>query len=403
MKDFDEKDMTDEPYEDFKNLIPEKTLEDQQKEEKEQLRKKMLARHMIALPVYFIGQLVLGLIIGLLILSIPGAKVDTSPDEQVVLGVTTDTNGLAFMKNASYDTYSNKYGKYLKTVKYNDEYLIVTNVYNYSTFEKDWLIKDAEENLVINLAVVDEFINGTRTNWDEKREIKLYLTGEGFGARPEFITDYTILNTEKFLEPKTDLSPGASNVASFLIYIGLTAAVVLLLFPNIKEDFKAFKNKDATVMVGILTGFGFAFAGGIVANAVRNLLEIFLDIPGGEAVNQISIELAMKSAGAPLMILSALILAPIVEELIFRKTIFELSRNKWLGLVISSVLFGLIHVSSELMTLTSFGHFLYVFVPYVFMGAGFGVAYIVYKQNVLTTIGAHMLWNLFAIISVFLV
>lgn len=156
-------------------------------------------------------------------------------------------------------------------------------------------------------------------------------------------------------------------------------------------------------MVGILTGFGFAFAGGIVANAVRNLLEIFLDIPGGEAVNQISIELAMKSAGAPLMILSALILAPIVEELIFRKTIFELSRNKWLGLVISSVLFGLIHVSSELMTLTSFGHFLYVFVPYVFMGAGFGVAYIVYKQNVLTTIGAHMLWNLFAIISVFLV
>ena len=319
MKDFDEKDMTNEPYEDFKDLIPEKTLEDQQKEEKEQLRKKMLARHMIALPVYFIGQLVLGLIIGLLILSIPGAKVDTSPDEQVVLGVTTDTNGLAFMKNASYDTYSNKYGKYLKTVKYNDEYLIVTNVYNYSTFEKDWLIKDAEENLVINLAVVDEFINGTRTNWDEKREIKLYLTGEGFGARPEFITDYTILNTEKFLEPKTDLSPGASNVASFLIYIGLTAAVVLLLFPNIKEDFKAFKNKDATVMVGILTGFGFAFAGGIVANAVRNLLEIFLDIPGGEAVNQISIELAMKSAGAPLMILSALILAPIVEELIFRK------------------------------------------------------------------------------------
>lgn len=403
MKDFDEKEKTNEPYEDFKDLIPEKTLEDQQKEEKEQLRKKMLARHMIALPVYFIGQLVLGLIIGLLILSIPGAKVDTSPDEQVVLGVTTDTNGLAFMKNASYDTYSNKYGKYLKTVKYNDEYLIVTNVYNYSTFEKDWLIKDAEENLVINLAVVDEFINGTRTNWDEKREIKLYLTGEGFGARPEFITDYTILNTEKFLEPKTDLSPGASNVASFLIYIGLTAAVVLLLFPNIKEDFKAFKNKDATVMVGILTGFGFAFAGGIVANAVRNLLEIFLDIPGGEAVNQISIELAMKSAGAPLMILSALILAPIVEELIFRKTIFELSRNKWLGLVISSVLFGLIHVSSELMTLTSFGHFLYVFVPYVFMGAGFGVAYIVYKQNVLTTIGAHMLWNLFAIISVFLV
>ena len=126
--------MTNEPYEDFKDLIPEKTLEDQQKEEKEQLRKKMLARHMIALPVYFIGQLVLGLIIGLLILSIPGAKVDTSPDEQVVLGVTTDTNGLAFMKNASYDTYSKLYSKYLKTVKYNDEYLIVTNVYNYSTF-----------------------------------------------------------------------------------------------------------------------------------------------------------------------------------------------------------------------------------------------------------------------------
>ena len=63
MKDFDEKDMTNEPYEDFKDLIPEKTLEDQQKEQENAFRKKMLPRYIISLPVYFIGQIILSTII----------------------------------------------------------------------------------------------------------------------------------------------------------------------------------------------------------------------------------------------------------------------------------------------------------------------------------------------------
>ena len=402
MKDFDEKEKTNEPYEDFKDLFPEKALEEQQKEQENAFRKKMLPRYIISLPVYFIGQIILSTIIVVLLMLVPNTMVKVSPEESVIIDVVTDSDGIAFIKKEVYNNFSDKYGKYLETANFNLEYLAIVNAYNYDVFKKDWLIEDENQNLIVNPEVMMEFINGNRTKWDEKRLINLYITSEEYGARLAWIPDYSKLNYTEHSKPTDDLSPGAKNVSQFLIYVALTLAIVPLLLPNLKEDFKAFKNKDTTVMIGVLAGFGFMFGAAIAANAVQNLLGLIFQIPGGEAINQLSIELLLKSPGAPLMILSSIILAPIVEELIFRKVIFELARNKWVALSISSLAFGLVHVSNELFSLTGFGHFLYVFVPYLLLGAGFSATYIVYKRNVITTIGAHMLWNIFAVVASFL-
>jgi len=399
MKDFDEKDKTKEPYEDFKDLFPEKNLEEQQKEQENAFRKKMLPRYIISLPVYFIGQMIISTIIVVLLMLVPNTMIKVSPEESVIMDVITDSDGMAFMKKDVYNNFSDKYDKYLETADFNLEYLVIVNAYNYEVFKKDWLIEDENQNLIVNPEIMLEFMIGERTKWDEKRLINLYITSEEYGARLALIPDYSKLNYTEHSEPTDDLSPGAKNVAQFLVYVALTLAIVPLLLPNLKEDFKAFKNKDTTVMVGVIAGFGFMFGAAIAANAVQNLLGLIFQIPGGEAVNQLSIELLLKSPGAPLMILSSIILAPIVEELIFRKVIFELARNKWVALSISSLAFGIVHVSNELFSLSGFGHFLYVFVPYLLLGAGFSATYIVYKRNVITTIGAHMIWNIFAVIT----
>jgi len=48
-----------------------------------------------------------------------------------------------------------------------------------------------------------------------------------------------------------------------------------------------------------------------------------------------------------MMIISVVLLGPIVEELIFRKSLFSLFENKKLAIIISSLIFGLIHLIAE--------------------------------------------------------
>ena len=138
--------------------------------------------------------------------------------------------------------------------------------------------------------------------------------------------------------------------------------------------------------------------GAAIAASRSKFIGINFQIPGGEAINQLSIELLLK-ARRTIDDFIVNNISTIVEELIFRKVIFELARNKWVALSISSLAFGLVHVSNELFSLTGFGHFLYVFVPYLIRRDS--RQHIVYKRNVITTIGAHMLWNIFAVVASF--
>lgn len=401
MKDFDKKDNLNEPYQEFKDLFSEESAERKQQEDDNNFRKKMLPRYIIALAVYVIGMFLVGSIVLLLISSVPGTVVEVQPEEQVIISVATDNNGLAFILPESYDIYKTKYSKYVSSIEYN-EYLVLVNINNYPIFEREWLIKNESDALVIKDEILNLYIAGELTKWDDARIIKLYLTSNEYKAYPNFITNFDEILHYQYLEPNREFSNGATSVANLITYVFLLGALGFILLPNIKKDLIPFREKDRVLIIGIVAGFGFIFGASMAANAVKEIIGLIFSIPGGESINQFTIEMSLKSSSAPLMIMSAVIFGPIVEELIFRKTFFELSKNKWLGLALSSLIFGLIHVSTELANIANFGHFLYVFIPYLFMGLGFGAAYIVYKQNVITVIGSHMLWNLFSVLVVFL-
>ncbi len=125
---------------------------------------------------------------------------------------------------------------------------------------------------------------------------------------------------------------------------------------------------------------------GLFAMMTLNLLITNLT-PLKEATNEVLVDNMLKKA--PLIsFLSATFTAPIIEEMIFRKSFADIFHNKWVMVVASGLLFGLLHV---IFSFKSALDFLYV-LPYGALGSSF--AYVLKeKDNVLITITFHMLHN----------
>jgi hypothetical protein len=85
---------------------------------------------------------------------------------------------------------------------------------------------------------------------------------------------------------------------------------------------------------------------------------------------------------------SAVIFAPIVEELVFRQGFRYIFKTKWLFILMAGLIFGALHVLSSA---ESFTELLYI-IPYSAPGIAF--AYILTKtENILVTIGFHFMHN----------
>lgn len=169
-----------------------------------------------------------------------------------------------------------------------------------------------------------------------------------------------------------------------IIYITLIISCAILLKQEIKTDFKKIEENDAVkVLLTCLAGIGLVYAGNIVGSIVTSIFG-----GTGDSANQQAIEMIMFSKYGFIMIIFIVIIGPITEELIFRKSMHDIFRSlnlpSWLILVISSILFGLIHVISA-------GDFVQIF-PYIFMGLTLGGLEIK-KENIFPSIFVHIFVN----------
>lgn len=157
---------------------------------------------------------------------------------------------------------------------------------------------------------------------------------------------------------------------------------------QIIEEAKKFKeNFWKCFDVGI-----FYYIIGLSLMVVSNVL-ISVVFSAGGAANEDGVQ-NMISSFPSLMILSAGILAPWNEELIFRKTVKDLFKNKWLYVIVSGLLFGLAHVVGQTTVWTDW---LYV-IPYGVLGCSFAAIYFDTK-TIFTPILFHMIHNLVLIIT----
>lgn len=118
------------------------------------------------------------------------------------------------------------------------------------------------------------------------------------------------------------------------------------------------------------------------------IIDIFSFEDGSETNNLLGVTTEKESIFEYIfMVLSIAIITPIKEELIFRGLIFrffETKYNFWLGLIISSLIFGLLHIGYP--------------VTAIIMGIIFAFSYKL-TNSLVTPMIIHMLWNLYAVIG----
>lgn len=175
-------------------------------------------------------------------------------------------------------------------------------------------------------------------------------------------------------------------VTTLIMNVIYIIIIVFLYRKELLEDLKDFKvnykkyisNNIIIYLLGILL----MFIVNIIISKITNQ-----SLSG----NEIRIREYIKEY--PLFVVfSAIIYSPLIEELIFRKSIRNIFKNKYLFIIISGLIFGLLHITDP----TDINEILYS-IPYILMGIDF--AYIYYKtNNIFTTITFHFCHNLILLI-----
>lgn len=118
---------------------------------------------------------------------------------------------------------------------------------------------------------------------------------------------------------------------------------------------------------------------------ISNFVISFL-LNASQATNEQMVQ-KMISAMPYLLIISAGIIAPINEEILFRKVFKDNIKNKIICILVSGILFGYMHVTSA----TTILQFLYI-IPYSSLGISFAVMYSK-TDSIFTSMSMHMFHN----------
>lgn len=186
---------------------------------------------------------------------------------------------------------------------------------------------------------------------------------------------------------------GFGNAFAYLI---MFICAVVFMKDDFIDDFNGIRsNKKFYVYYIIIASI--LFTG--ISFGLSELFSLWVE----DTENQKTVVSVMKSNAMIPMIISTVIFAPIVEELIYRKCIFYYSRGfkLYLRYIFSILLFTLPHVLTT-MGKTSFGNFTLMVIPYLLDAFLLALIYHKGKYNIYTSICAHVLNNIIAVILVFI-
>lgn len=183
-----------------------------------------------------------------------------------------------------------------------------------------------------------------------------------------------VLNIKKITAQNSVIISTLSSTVILLI-------LMLLYRKELIKEFKIYKkNLSENIDIGIKYWL-IGLLGMMVSNIIINLV-----FGAGQAENEQAVQ-KMISALPYLMVLSAGIIAPINEEILFRKIFRNNIKNNILFILISGIFFGFLHVSDA----STLQQFLYI-IPYSCLGISFAIMYVKTK-SVFTSTFMHMFHN----------
>lgn len=220
--------------------------------------------------------------------------------------------------------------------------------------------------------------------------IKSVVSGIYEISNPGFTASMNNLIVNGLYDKFTERNWNVLNISQFVSQLILLIIMLIFLGKSIINNFEDFK-KDWKYNI-LLIVLGFALL--TIISAQLNLFYISLGITGSPE-NQDLLEYSMGASSGILMILSVAILAPLVEELLFRKLLYGVVEEKFklskiFAVLVSAVIFAALHAVDIF--------FFQYFVMAIFLCG----SYVLSKNNIVVPIGIHFLNNLLAVI-VFLI
>ena len=186
----------------------------------------------------------------------------------------------------------------------------------------------------------------------------------------------------------------------FDCFIELTYAVIIyLLYRNyFRIDFRELKSGFKKYFLEILKYFALFMVVKIASAALTSIVGFALGVEIGESENQ-NIIIGLTSSAPIMMLISTAILAPIVEEGIFRLGFRKVINNKYLFMIISGLVFGFLHIFP---TELSMSIALTYSITYVTMGVLLAYVY-VETDNIWFPIIIHALNNFISMLAIIMI
>ena len=189
-----------------------------------------------------------------------------------------------------------------------------------------------------------------------------------------------------------------SALGNFIIYIFLTVTIICIYGKDLKSEWKRFKSSNNKTE-NLITSYLLCLAGSMIGSFILNLM----GLGDTDSVNQKEI-VSMLHSNYALLIIPTILLAPLIEELVFRKAIFTVFEDTWhfssyAVILVSAILFGLLHV---IFNLDQGIQELLMAIPYVTIGLGLAFSYVKNDHIIIYPIFAHFVNNLLSIIIIFI-
>lgn len=177
------------------------------------------------------------------------------------------------------------------------------------------------------------------------------------------------------------ITPELNVLLNTFSNIILLIILFLIYRLDLRGEWKKFTTNLNSSLDSSIKYWAFGLAGMMISNI---LIGFLLNL--GQAENEQIVQ-NMLTTLPLVMLLNAGFIAPIIEELVFRKAFRDAIKNKWLFIATSGLVFGLMHVisSSNLIEL------IYI-IPYGILGIAFAYIYDI-NDSVFPSIMVHMLHN----------
>lgn len=200
-----------------------------------------------------------------------------------------------------------------------------------------------------------------------------------------------ILNDVFIIQPKLNKEIALS--LNSLIYI----AVIIAYWGFYKQAMYDFRQHRVRNMLWILIGLGLIIVMGNML--VPTLVSIFH--PVTKSVNEVDLR-SMLSSYPFIYTVNVILIGPMIEEQVYRATIFRTIRKKsrMLAYLISSFLFGFQHVYKAVVFQNNYYELWNIF---TYLTVGLILAYLYEKRkNIWVPIGAHVISNGLSVLLYFL-